>query len=101
MSCSGDTLDGVTDVVNEVRRMRSELQLGGRGDEKPYLFDHPIDALDPSSALLSLALDDSVSNELRALGAELRFKPMWLEDLVGLAHTLLRVNTDRRRDSIH
>jgi DNA-binding response OmpR family regulator len=46
-------------------------------------------------------LDDSVSNELRELGAELRFKPMWLEDLVGLARTLLKVNTDRRRDSIH
>ena len=46
-------------------------------------------------------LDDRVSNELRELGAELRFKPMWLEDLVGLARTLLKVNTDRRRDSIH
>jgi DNA-binding response OmpR family regulator len=46
-------------------------------------------------------LDDSVSNELRELGAELRFKPMWLEDLVGLARTLLQVHTDRRRDSIH
>ena len=46
-------------------------------------------------------LDDSVSNELRELGAELRFKPLWLEDLVGLARTLLKVNTDRRRDSIH
>ena len=37
-------------------------------------------------------LDDAVSNELRELGAELRFKPMWLEDLVGLAHSLLRAN---------
>jgi DNA-binding response OmpR family regulator len=34
-------------------------------------------------------LDDSVSHELRELGAELRFKPMWLEDLVGLARNLL------------
>jgi DNA-binding response OmpR family regulator len=34
-------------------------------------------------------LDDAVSNELRELGAELRFKPMWLEDLVGLARNLL------------
>ena len=46
-------------------------------------------------------LDDSVSNELRELGAELRFKPLWLEDLVGLARTLLKVITDRPRDSIH
>jgi two-component system response regulator PrrA len=36
-------------------------------------------------------LDDSVSHELRELGAELRFKPLWLEDLVGLARNLLKV----------
>jgi DNA-binding response OmpR family regulator len=34
-------------------------------------------------------LEDDISNELRQLGAELRFKPMWLEDLVGLARNLL------------
>ena len=34
-------------------------------------------------------LEDEISNELRRLGAELRFKPMWLEDLVGLARNLL------------
>ena len=36
-------------------------------------------------------LDDSVSHELQELGAELRFKPLWLEDLVGLARNLLKV----------
>lgn len=36
-------------------------------------------------------LEDSVSIELRQLGAELRFKPLWLEDLVGLARNLLKV----------
>ncbi|MBI3494174.1 MAG: response regulator [Acidobacteria bacterium] len=36
-------------------------------------------------------LDDSISTELRELGAELRFKPLWLEDLVGLARNLLKV----------
>ena len=36
-------------------------------------------------------LDDAVSIELRQLGAELRFKPLWLEDLVGLARNLLKV----------
>ena len=36
-------------------------------------------------------LDDAVARELRELGAELRFKPLWLEDLVGLARNLLRV----------
>jgi two-component system response regulator PrrA len=34
-------------------------------------------------------LDDSVSAELRQLGAELKFKPLWLDDLVGLARMLL------------
>lgn len=34
-------------------------------------------------------LEDEVSTELRELGAHLRFKPMWLEDLVGLARHLL------------
>ena len=34
-------------------------------------------------------LEDDVSSELRSLGAELRFKPMWLEDLLGLARNLL------------
>jgi DNA-binding response OmpR family regulator len=36
-------------------------------------------------------LEDEVSAQLRALGAELRFKPLWLEDLVGLARTLIKV----------
>jgi DNA-binding response OmpR family regulator len=36
-------------------------------------------------------LDDAVSDELRELGAQLRFKPLWLEDLVGLARNLLKV----------
>lgn len=34
-------------------------------------------------------LGDSTAAELKALGASLRFKPMWLEDLVALARTLL------------
>jgi DNA-binding response OmpR family regulator len=36
-------------------------------------------------------LDDNVSAEIRQLGAELKFKPLWLEDLVGLARTLIKV----------
>jgi DNA-binding response OmpR family regulator len=36
-------------------------------------------------------LDDAVSTKLRELGAELRFKPLWPEDLVGLARDLLKV----------
>lgn len=37
-------------------------------------------------------LDDTISSELRELGAELKYKPLWLEDLVGLARTLLKVS---------
>jgi two-component system, OmpR family, response regulator PrrA len=34
-------------------------------------------------------LDDRISAELQQLGAALKFKPLWLEDLVSLARTLL------------
>ena len=36
-------------------------------------------------------LDDEVASELRELGAELKSKPLWLDDLVGLARNLLKV----------
>jgi two-component system response regulator MprA len=36
-------------------------------------------------------LDDEVAAELRQLGAEVKFKPLWLDDLVGLARNLLKV----------
>ena len=35
-------------------------------------------------------LDDAVAKELRGLGAEVRFKPLWLEDLLALARNLLK-----------
>ncbi|MGC4082765.1 MAG: response regulator [Vicinamibacterales bacterium] len=38
-------------------------------------------------------LDDRVSAELQRLGAELKFKPLWLDDLVDLARTLLKVTS--------
>jgi two-component system, OmpR family, response regulator PrrA len=34
-------------------------------------------------------LGDATAAELKALGASVRFKPLWLEDLVALARTLL------------
>jgi DNA-binding response OmpR family regulator len=36
-------------------------------------------------------MDDEIATELRQLGAEVKFKPLWLEDLVGLARHLLKV----------
>jgi two-component system response regulator MprA len=35
-------------------------------------------------------LDEHVAAELRALGAEVKFKPMWLDDLLRLAKQLLK-----------
>jgi DNA-binding response OmpR family regulator len=35
-------------------------------------------------------LDDYVSAELQKLGAELKFKPLWLDELLSLARTLLK-----------
>ena len=39
-------------------------------------------------------MDDGMASELRYLGVEVRFKPLWLDDLVDLARGLL---TDSRR----
>jgi CheY-like chemotaxis protein len=36
-------------------------------------------------------LEDDMRDEIKALGAELRFKPIWIEELVTLARELLRV----------
>lgn len=38
-------------------------------------------------------LDEQISAELHLLGAELKFKPLWLDDLVELARTLLKVTS--------
>jgi CheY-like chemotaxis protein len=37
-------------------------------------------------------LDDTVATQLRELGATVRFKPLWLEDLVSLTRRLLKVS---------
>jgi DNA-binding response OmpR family regulator len=36
-------------------------------------------------------LADDIAAELRELGAEVKFKPLWLDDLVSLARNLLKV----------
>ena len=35
-------------------------------------------------------LDDSMSNELQGLGAEVFFKPLWIEDLVRITQALIK-----------
>lgn len=51
---------------------------------RPHLADVPV-AIVTGDYFLS----DAVQQELQTLGASLRFKPLWLEDLVALAQTLI------------
>ena len=43
----------------------------------------------PVAIVTGAVVDDSMQAELSELGAELRFKPLWLEDVVELAHQLV------------
>jgi CheY-like chemotaxis protein len=43
----------------------------------------------PVAVVTGAVVDDSTQAELIELGAELRFKPLWLEDVVELAHHLV------------
>ena len=43
----------------------------------------------PVAVVTGAVVDDSMQAELTELGAELRFKPLWLEDVVELAHQLV------------
>ncbi|MBA2301239.1 MAG: response regulator [Acidobacteria bacterium] len=51
---------------------------------RPHLVDVPV-AIVTGDYFLS----DALQQELTTLGASLRFKPLWLEDLVALARTLI------------
>jgi two-component system response regulator PrrA len=51
---------------------------------KPHLVDVPV-----AIVTGDYFLPESVQHELKSLGASIRFKPMWLEDLVALARTLV------------
>jgi two-component system response regulator PrrA len=51
---------------------------------KPHLVEVPV-AIVTGDYLLS----DPVVQELNSLGASVRFKPLWLEDLIALARTLV------------
>jgi DNA-binding response OmpR family regulator len=51
---------------------------------KPHLVEVPV-----AIVTGDYFLPDGIQNELRSLGASIRFKPMWLEDLVALAKTLV------------
>ena len=51
---------------------------------RPHLVDVPV-----AIVTGDYFLPDSIQQELKSLGASLRFKPMWLEDLIALAKTLV------------
>ena len=51
---------------------------------KPHLVDVPV-AIVTGDYFLS----DPIQQELKSLGASIRFKPLWLEDLIALAKTLV------------
>jgi CheY-like chemotaxis protein len=51
---------------------------------KPHLADVPV-----AIVTGDYFLPEAVQLELKALGAQLKFKPLWLEDLVKLAKTLV------------
>ena len=62
----------------------SGLQFLRQVRSRPHLVDVPV-AIVTGDYFLS----DPIQNELKSLGAAVRFKPMWLEDLVALARTLV------------
>jgi DNA-binding response OmpR family regulator len=51
---------------------------------KPYLADVRV-----AIVTGDYFLPESIQQELKALGASIRFKPLWLEDLIALAKTLV------------
>lgn len=51
---------------------------------KPHLIDVPV-----AIVTGDYFLPEPVQIELKSLGASIRFKPLWLEDLVALARTLV------------
>ena len=51
---------------------------------KPHLVDVPV-----AIVTGDYFLPEAIQLELKSLGASIRFKPLWLEDLVALAKTLV------------
>ena len=64
----------ITNGLQFLRQVRSH----------PHLMEVPI-----AIVTGDYFLPDSIQQELRSLGAQLRFKPMWLEDLIALAKALV------------
>jgi two-component system, chemotaxis family, CheB/CheR fusion protein len=61
----------------------SGLQFLRQVRKRPHLVEVPV-----AIVTGDYFLPDALQQEVKALGAALKFKPMWLEDLVELAHSL-------------
>ena len=70
-------LDMRMPIVNGLQFLRTV-----RG--RPHLVDVPV-AIVTGDYFLA----EPIQNELKSLGASIRFKPLWLEDLIALARTLV------------
>ena len=64
----------ITNGLQFLRRVRS----------KPHLVDVPV-----AIVTGDYFLPEAIQAELKSLGASIRFKPLWLEDLVALARILV------------
>ena len=64
----------ITNGLQFLRQVRS----------RPHLVDVPV-----AIVTGDYFLPESIQQELKSLGASLRFKPLWLEDLIALAKTLV------------
>jgi DNA-binding response OmpR family regulator len=53
---------------------------------RPHLVDVPV-----AIVTGDYFLPDAIQHEVKSLGASIRFKPLWLEDLIALARTLVAV----------
>jgi DNA-binding response OmpR family regulator len=53
---------------------------------RPHLMEVPV-----AIVTGDYFLPESIQHELKALGASIRFKPLWLEDLIALAKALVAV----------
>lgn len=61
----------------------SGLQFLRQVRQRPHLVEVPV-----AIVTGDYFLPDALQQELKTLGAALKFKPMWLEDLIALAHSL-------------
>jgi DNA-binding response OmpR family regulator len=64
----------ITNGLQFLRQVRS----------RPHLVDVPV-----AIVTGDYFLPESIQNELKSLGASIRFKPLWLEDLIALAKILV------------